>query len=571
MTRQPGFKSVRMRQTFWFLTVAMIPLIFVVATLYYQRSASIRDIEFEKLQTIRDLKVRELNSWLDERVGDLGVVSGDHEIRAMADITPKKLTERTSEDKETVRIARGLLRRYVDKYNAYRELFIVGAASGKVEVSTSPASEGIDKSKDPYFTEAMRTREVWIKDIYYSKTDGKPGMTFSVPIHRLNDADEIVGVLVARIDLDRSLYALLREFTGFGRTGETLIVNRDVVAVNNLRWRENAPLALKIAAEPAVKAAAGDTGIIETLDYRDEMVLAAYTHIPRTGWGFVAKRDLAEIYAPIQAMVWDMAIILAISALAVFGVAMLLSRAISQPILDISTTVQRVAGGDMEARCSATGSDEIAVLGASFNEMADSLASQRAVLQGGAEIAETMAIAGDIEAFASGLLMKLLDVTDSQLGAFYLRNQDGGLFEPVKSVGLAVDAALVFGADEHEGELGRALASKRTTFIRDIPKNTAFTFKTTAGTATPAEIVTIPLVVKDKVIAVISLATLRTYSSSHRTILIQAQIGMNTALANALSGARTARLAEELHAGNEELASLNEELQNRTEELEHQA
>jgi len=61
-------------------------------------------------------------------------------------------------------------------------------------------------------------------------------------------------------------------------------------------------LKLKIKAQPAFMATEGYTGINETTDYRDEKVLAAYTYIPKTGWGFVAKRDLAEIYAPIRRM-----------------------------------------------------------------------------------------------------------------------------------------------------------------------------------------------------------------------------------------------------------------------------
>ncbi|MDP6545348.1 MAG: response regulator [Phycisphaerae bacterium] len=572
MARQSGFKSVRTRQAFWLLIVAMTPLIIVVTTLYYQRSAVIRGREFEKLRTIRDLKVRELNHWLDERIGDLEIAAGDREICGLEKTLAKEPAQRTQEDLAAMATARGLLQRYVDSYDAYREIFIVCTHSGKVDVSSEKSREGRDKRKDLYYTEPLRTKSTYIKDIYQSKTEGVPTMSFSTPVRCLeHDGEHIIAILVARIDLEHSLYPLLQEHTGFGKTGCTVVVNKDGIALNDLRLRENAALRLKITAESAVKAAAGDTGITETRDYRGEMVLAAYTHIPRTGWGFVTKRDLSEIYTPIQAMVRDMAIILVVSAVAVLGVAMLLSRTISRPILDISETVRRVAEGDLDARYRGAGSDEIAALGASFNNMTDSLASQRTVLQGAADIAETMSAAGDVETFASDLLMKLMDVTSSQLGAFYTRSEDDSIFESVKSVGLAADAAPFFSADEYEGEFGRALATGETTYIRDIPESTVFTFKTTAGTAIPGEVVTIPLVVEGKVMAVISLGTLTAYSFNHCTILTQAQIGMNTALANALSGAQTSKLAEELRAGNEELASVNEELQTRSEELEQQA
>ena len=572
MAKQRGFKSVRTRQAFWLLTVAMVPLFVVVTTLYYQRSAVIRGREFEKLQTIRDLKVRELNHWLDERIGDLEVAAGDHEIRSLEKILTKEPAQRTQEDLAAIDIARSLLQRYVDSYNSYHEVFIVCAHSGKVDISTNHSQVGQNKSKDPYYTEVLRTKSTYIKDIYRSKSEGVPAMSFSTPIRcEEHNGEHIIAVLVARVDLEHSLYPLLQEHTGFGKTGCTVVVNKEGIALNELRLQENAPLKLKITAEPAVKAAAGETGVIETLDYRGEMVLAAYTHIPRTGWGFVTKRDLEEIYTPIRAMVRDMVIILVISTLLVLGVAVLLSRTITSPILHMSETVQRVAEGEFDARYSETGSDEIGALGASFNEMADVLASQRRILQSGAEISEIMASAGNVDAFASGLLMKLLEVTDSQLGAFYLLSEDGRVFESLKSVALAAGSTPFFSADEYEGELGRVLATREITYIRDIPEDTTFTFKTTAGTVIPGEIVTIPLVVAGKVTAVVSLATLTTYSFNHCTILDQAQIGMNTALANALSGAQTAKLAEELRAGNEELATVNEELQTRGEELEQQA
>jgi hypothetical protein len=94
-----------------------------------------------------------------------------------------------------------------------------------------------------------------------------------------------------------------------GKTGETLIINRDLVVLNELRWHQDAPLNLRIKAKSALEAVSGKTGIVETEDYRGEMVLAAYTYIPRTDWGFVAKQDIKEVYAPIyQLRKWTFSI-----------------------------------------------------------------------------------------------------------------------------------------------------------------------------------------------------------------------------------------------------------------------
>ena len=572
MNAKLQFRSVKTRQAFWFLVVAIVPMVTMVAILYFQRAEGIRGREFEKLQTVRDLKVREINSWLDKRLRDLAVAAGNDEIRGLEEVFAKTDAERTEEDLNAIAVARAHLQRYVDHYDSYHELFLVSASHHVVEISSIKSREGRDMSEAPHFNATMRKKGVHVTPIYHSKTEHRPAMSVSIPLYcRKHDGQHLFAVLVARIDLHHSLYPLLQEHTGSGKTGESVVVNEDGYALNELRWHDNAPLRLKIAAEAATRAAAGETGIVETLDYRDEMVLAAYTHIPRTGWGFVAKRDLAAVHEPIHAMVWDMAVLLAASAAAVLLAALLLSRAISRSVLEISETVQRVAAGDLKARYGGKGADEIAALGTSFNAMADSLASQMAILQGGSEVSETMVAAADVKSFASGLLMKLLEVTGSHIGAFYMRSEDGRTFAHVASVGLAAEAVPSFSAEICEGELGGALATKRIAFIEDIPENTVFAFKTTAGTAIPREIVTIPLLVEEEVAAIVSLATLVGFSRDHREILDQALIGMDIAFSNLLAHERSERMARELRVTNGELAILNEELQSQSEELQDQA
>ncbi len=151
--------------------------------------------------------------------------------------------------------AERILKRYLANYRDYSELSIINGASGKTEVSTEKTRVGQDRSKDLYFTEPLRTGELYIKDIFYSPTLRKPAMTFSAPVRCwTHDGGHVTGVLVARVDLEGSLYYLLLNRTGMGNTGETLIVNRDMVALNELLHQDNAPLRLKIDARPAVMA-----------------------------------------------------------------------------------------------------------------------------------------------------------------------------------------------------------------------------------------------------------------------------------------------------------------------------
>ncbi len=554
MKKRIGFKTLKSRLIFWFLLVALIPLIAVSTVISLQRTRVIKENAFHKLTAIRDLKVDQVNNWIDERISDLRAVSNDKEIRALGEALNEKATEKNI---HIIQDATDLLNHYVATYKAYEELLIISPVTGKIELSTDKSRIGTDKSRDTYFTEPIRTGEVYIKDIYYSKTIHRPSMTFSIPIY--GEGESIVGVLVARIDLEHSLYELLLERAGMGNTGETLLVNEDVVALNALRWYADAPLKLSIKARPAVMASQGKTGITETPDYRNEEVLAAYTFIPRTKWGFVAKQDLKEIYAPVQAMFVHILIVVLISAVVVYFLAAFVARIFARPVLEMTETSRRIQEGDLTARNRIESNDEFGYLADSFNNLADSMGSQIQVQSAVAHVSDTMVAAKDITGLAGQLLKTLLDTTGSNMGVFYLLASDGARFDHCASIGVTPELLEPFDASAAEGELGKAALTREISHIKEIPEDTIFTFRTFTGTVLPKEMITVPLFIDEKVAGVISLAALQPYSKEAVDILNQIWPGINTALSNLFAGEETRKLADELLSKNQELEAQTEE------------
>ncbi len=378
MKTKMQFKKVRTRMTSWFLAAALVPLVIVVGVIYGQRVRSIKQEAFNKLTAIRDLKVHEVNTWLDERIGDIRTISQDYEMRGLEGLT---FTAERAENESKGKIVRELLNNYVENYRDYYS-FSVLTSSGIVALSTDRSQEGTDKSKDPYFFEPMQTGQIFVKDVYFSKTLNVVSMAISAPIYCLaHSGEHMIGILVARVDLESSLYSLLLNRTGMGETGETLIVNQDVLALNELRWYEHAPLKLRIQAEPAIHASQGETGITETADYRGEKVLAAYTYIPKTKWGFVAKEDQKEIYAPIRTMLWNLLILFVVSGVVVYGLAVFLAGSISRPIVEMTEVARKIQKGDLTARNRVVSADEFGYLAETFNKMTDSIGSQIATIK----------------------------------------------------------------------------------------------------------------------------------------------------------------------------------------------
>jgi CheY-like chemotaxis protein/methyl-accepting chemotaxis protein len=560
------FKSIMSRLVFLFFMVAFIPLIPVSGIIYQQRVTDIKQREFNKLVAIRDLKAEQLTTWLDERLGDIRIIAGDAQVKQLLDRLKKPEVNREEPVFDEVR---GFLIRYIQNYDSFNEVFLI-SSSGKIEVSSNAFYEGEDRSDELYFTEPMRIRDAYIRDIYYSKRLNIPSMTLSCPVYSIRDPDQIAGVAVVRINLERSLYDILLQRTGLGKTGETLIVNKEVVALNQLRWHENAPLKLKITASPAVDASKGQTGIIESLDYRGHAVLAAFTSIPKTGWGFVAKQDLGEIYAPIYTMLRQLITIMVLISFVIFFIAFFTARAIARPVLEMTAAAGKIRSGDLTARNTIKRSDEFGFLGMVFNEMTAAISSQITIQQGASHITDVMVACKRLNDFSGMILIKIMEITRSDLGVLYIRHEDENRFEPVSSVGADKSLLQSFDGDALEGHMGAALASGKISRNRDIHEDTVFTFKTFAGTAIPREIITIPVLVNEQAAAVISLAALRDYSAESIEIINRVWPGLNTAFSNLMAGEKTVRMAEELQGKNQELSLINEELHSQSQELKEQ-
>ena len=559
------FKSIRKRLTFLFLIVALIPLFIGLLITFNQRKAVIEEETFNKLTAIRDLKTQQLKYWVQEREADITVISEYSEISGLENILEK--INKSPEDLKKIVLAQNLMSSYLRHFNDYEEIFIIGATNGLVEISSNDASVGLSKANDVYFTNPMKTKALYLKDVHYSPISQEQSMAIAIPIFSLNEKTKIIGIFVARINLKNTLYPLLLNRVGLGKTGETLIVNEEGLALNELRWYENAPLNLNIKAEPALNAAQGKTGVTITTDYRGEKILAAYTYIPEAKWGFVVKQDLAELYERIDTLMKNFIVLFLVTTIIVFLVVFLIIKAITKPIVDINLTTQKIKDGDYSARNVIKTKDEIGSLAVSINQMAESVASRITIDQGVAIISETIIGKSSIQEFSTELLKKLMKISKANMSAFYILNEKNTEFEHLASIGVNKELLKPFNAKNPEGEFGNALAEQDIYYLKNIPKNTVFSFKTTAGDIIPKEIITIPIIVEDKVKAIISLINIAKFSNESYEALEKSWQAINLSYSELIANRQNLMLAEDLSKLNNNLKAQSEELQMQTTEL----
>ncbi len=173
-----------------------------------------------------------------------------------------------------------------------------------------------------------------------------------------------------------------RDYSGLSATGETSVAQRNADGsasfVAPLRFRDDAVLNIEVPAHrtdmPVIRAVNGEPArFTDTVDYRNEPVLAVTRSEPVSGWGVVVKMDRAEALDSVgqyrSALVG--ALVAGVGLAALF--AMFLGTRLVRPIRDVVAMTRRIGGGDLDGRIDSRRGDEVGDLARAVDRMAGRL------------------------------------------------------------------------------------------------------------------------------------------------------------------------------------------------------
>jgi PAS domain S-box-containing protein len=269
-----------------------------------------------ELSAITDLKVDELVQYRKERLGDASIF---YENSAFSERVRDFLEQPADAD------ARRQLQAWLGRFQSYYEytrisLFDVQGAE-RLVVPDRPEPLPGHLAND--IAAVLKSRQVTFLD-FHRDAPGLPiQLEILVPIYDSPATNRPLGVLVLRINPETRLYPFIKRWPMPSATGETLLVRREgneVVFLNELLFRTNTALNLRIPLTNtnvlAVKAALGETGIVEGQDYRGALVIGDVRAVPGSPWFLVAREDAGEIFAPMRARLWQMIFTLGVLLLA---------------------------------------------------------------------------------------------------------------------------------------------------------------------------------------------------------------------------------------------------------------
>lgn len=249
--------------------------------------------------------------------------------------------------------------------------------AGIVVLSTDRAQVGRDVSRWPEFKPGLIQPYVGLP--HPKKTKDRFDAVLAAPIRARSDSSRVYGILLVVADVSR-LAQSIRDTTGLGETGETILGVRDDDQIRFLFPPRNAPTthAVPIDAAPALKVStAGAETFFENRDYRGVPVLAAGRPIGYGGWALVVKMDQKEAYASV-ARAQRLGILAGIIvALVGLVAAYFLALRFTRPVRRLAQAAARVTDGDYGTTVPVESADEFGALSANFNEMTAALRARR--------------------------------------------------------------------------------------------------------------------------------------------------------------------------------------------------
>ncbi|MCD6285132.1 MAG: response regulator [Anaerolineae bacterium] len=288
----------------------------------------------------------------------------------------------------------------------------------------------------------------------------------------------------------------------------------------------------------------------------------------------MSDRFYEEAQAQREAFLLHLWIMVGVILVLSFIAGNLLLKGIRDPLTDLNSVVEQYLQGNLDARSRYLSANELGALAGAFNDVAGTIQTELQAKKNALQVANAVREEEELHNFCRELLTVLLHYTGSQIGAVYLLNAEETDFVHFESIGLAAGGRASFSATGREGEFGAALATHQVQHITEIPAESRFAFVTVSGEFQPRDIITIPILLGQDVVAMVSLAGVLGYPAPALR-LVEDVWGVLTARFNSVLLLQEVRefaveLESRLDAQRRELMVQTDELREQNIELEVQ-
>ncbi len=353
--------------------------IFIISGLsFYMAKNALVERTFSHLTSVRTVNQKRVESFFNERIKELSLVSGSDEIKNL-------ITDFKNNDSAKCSMETGIS--FINKFPGFAEnynsLFIIDSI-GKHKMifgnnrSNLNCNDLVWKEVENICLKAGAEKNAIINEIT-SKYSGKHSVIIGFPI-KCPFAENTGCCLAGEINI-----AALNDImfgdnpeNGFGKTGESYLVGGDSLMRSISRFGYPKVFSKKIISSAFIKALNGETGAMECYDYRNMRVYSSFGKLNVKGlnWVIIAEIDVDEAMASVFSLLKSILLIsLAIGIMVVFFTFMI-SKKFTKPIIKLKKAAEKIGEGEFDTYVSTASKDEIGMLTDTFNIMAEKLKMQ---------------------------------------------------------------------------------------------------------------------------------------------------------------------------------------------------
>ena len=353
--------SLRLKATLLALTISIIPVVVVGATAYYNLKETTQQSIEKEDQILAGEVQSHLNQYMWERFGDIQIMAG------LDIFTDPKIRQATTAAEKAA-----TLDRFIKAYPIYNS---IAAFDLKGDPIAQTQGERVQNhSNRSYIQEALRTKGPVLDQPTVSISSGIYSVHAAAPI-KDKETGEIIGTIRSRIPVTRFSDLVKGLQPQQGSTFYVINASGQVFYGPD-REKPIEDLFPGIGTLRATKK----TGSIFTVNQRTN-AQQFVTYLPPTtlkglpdlNWSVALATDSAVAFAAQKQQLWILLIGLGLtSVVVIIGAIYLISRGI-RPILESAQAVEKLGQGHLETRIPIRGGDEVAVLGANINQMADQI------------------------------------------------------------------------------------------------------------------------------------------------------------------------------------------------------
>ena len=342
-----------------FLLIALIPTLTVGFIASYSASSTIETEVFAKLIAVRDTKKTQIESYFAEREGDIEILSST--LQKTLDFSSSDSLTRSADDNHAY------FEQFIKVYGYY-DFFLIDSSGEIFYTVTKEADYQTNALTGRYSNSGLSTlfKQVTKNNTFgmsdfsrYAPSNNDPAAFIALP---LTNSEGVSVVVALQLSIDK-INELMQQRAGMGDTGESYLIGSDLLMrSDSFLDPKGHSVAASFAGnvqsngvdtEAAKLAVKGNNGNKIIIDYNGNPVLSAFTPVDIHGirWAVISEIDVAEAFASIQTLYWNIFIIIVLAVAAIVAVALVISASILKPLggepKEMQFISETIAEGDL--------------------------------------------------------------------------------------------------------------------------------------------------------------------------------------------------------------------------------